>query len=335
MAVISQRRSLRISPAIFAVMILSVFSTPTTHLKAETYTLDQCLQLARKNRASIVRAKGAKRDAAASVKRQFGRIFLPNITGSYRTSESRERDQTTESLTRNGFPSSIVTITNDTLGVFVDTGGARNVVTNPVPDQDRTSSAFQLSANMTLFDGLSNIHDYLGVKKTKQRAEFDLRRAEQNIDLRVRTAYFAYLANVRNLAVQEEAVKRSKEQLNLVQSRYDVGSAALSDVLKQKVQYGNDNIALLDARNGVATSKADLGFEVGLDLNVDAEFDTTYVDDKYDGGIEDAIQTGLTSHPGLRASELDVDVNKEFMRSAYGEYLPSVSAFVSETWSDA
>ena len=65
---------------VIAILLVAglIGSAPT--VKAETYTLDQCLGLAQKNRASIVRAKGAKRDARASVKRQFGRIFLPSVS---------------------------------------------------------------------------------------------------------------------------------------------------------------------------------------------------------------------------------------------------------------
>ncbi len=318
----------------FVIVLAAGLITPISSVKAETYTLEQCLNLAQKNRASITRAKGAKRDASASVKRQFGRVFLPSLSGSYQTSESRARDQRSEQLSRNGVSDVINTVGGNQLGVFIDTGGVRNIFEVDVADQDRTSSAFRLSANITLFEGFSGLNSYKGVKKNSKRADFDLKRAKQNLDLSVRIAYFAYLANVRNLAVQEEAVKRSQEQLNLVQSRYDVGSASLSDVLKQKVQFGNDNISLLAARNGAKTSKADLGFEVGLDLNENMEFDTSYVEDKFDGALEGAIQSGVTSHPGLRSTELGVDVNRHFLNSAKGGYLPSVTAFVSENWSD-
>ncbi|MFQ5607376.1 MAG: TolC family protein [Candidatus Zixiibacteriota bacterium] len=277
---------------------------------AETYTLEQCLKLAKESRASIARARGDQRNAAASVKRQFS-IFLPNLSATYRNSESTVRNQEqTQPLP----------------------GGGDTTIT--FQDQDRGSSRFDITGSITLFNGLSNIHDYLGVKKSNQSAKLDLVRAEQNLDLEVKTRYFAYLANVRNLVVQEEAVKRSQEQLNLVQSRYDVGSASLSDVLKQKVQFGNDNLTLLGAENGVATSKADLAFAVGFDPNDDDDFDTTYVEEQYAGTMVNAISIGLKNHPGLRARTLDVDVSRHFVRSAYGEYLPRVSAFVSQDWSD-
>ncbi len=327
--VVSKIRRFAISALVLATLAVSAPSA-----QAETYTLEQCLELAQNNRASIVRAKGAKRDAKASVKRQFGRIFLPSVSGAYRTSESRARNQSSEEPVFATGQRAILDVVGDTL--FFQTRTPTGLIQKvDVPDQDRSSSSYQLSANLTLFDGFSNINDYKGVRKSSQRADYDLKRAKQNLELNVRIAYFAYLANVRNLAVQEEAVKRSQEQLNLVQSRYDVGSASLSDVLKQKVQFGNDNIALLEAQNGVKTTKADLGFEVGLNLNDEMDFDTTYVEDKFDGSLDAAIQSGVTSHPGLRSTELAVDVNRHFVRSAKGGYLPSVTAFVSESWSDA
>ncbi len=51
------------------------------------------------------------------------------------------------------------------------------------------------------------------------------------------------------LDVSGEAVKRGEERLRVVQSRYDLGSASMSDVLKAKVQYGNDKLDLVSKTN--------------------------------------------------------------------------------------
>ena len=128
-------------------------------------------------------------------------------------------------------------------------------------------------------------------------------------------------------------MKRSQEQLNLAQSRYDVGSASLSDVLKQKVQFGNDNLTLLDAQNGAQTSKADLTFTVGLNLSDDVDFDTSYTEDQYSGVMSQAIEVGLREHPGLKSAIFNEKMNSHFLKSSYGDYIPAASAFISQSWS--
>ena len=328
----SMRRYLTI---ISAALVLVLGVGAPRPVSAKTYSLEECLTLAKENRASITKALGDKRNAKASVRRQFGRLILPNISGSYRLSESRERDQTSEALVDPNPPifDSVLTNGGRWLPIAFDTSDVTEVVTTDVPDQDRSSKSLSVQASLTLFDGLSNIHDYLGVKKASEAADFDLERAKQNLELTVKAAYFTYLANVRNLAVQEEAVKRSEEQLNLVQSKYDVGSASLSDVLKQKVQFGNDNLTLLEAQQGVITSKSDLAFSVGLDPSDNDDFDTTYTERGYTGEVDGAIETALASHPGLKSSDLNFQMQKQFLKSAYGDYLPRITASASRSWS--
>lgn len=322
------------SPVLIAALACAILFGGAGPVSAKTYTLEQCLKLAKENRASIERARGDKRNATAQVKRQFSRVFLPSLSARYGKSESRARDQKTEALgPPNGFPDQLTTVGGNTIPVFIDTGGVRPIVQFDVPDQDRSSSFFSLSANITLFDGFSNWHDYAGTRSASSQSSFDLKRSEQNLDLEVKAFYFAYLANIRNLTVQEEAVKRSQEQLNLVQSRYDVGSASLSDVLKQKVQFGNDNLTLLEAQNRAQTTKADLTFAAGLDLSDEIDFDTSYTENQYSGAMKQAINIGLAEHPGLRSAALDEKMNSHFLKSSYGDYVPSASAFVSQTWS--
>ena len=120
-------------------------------------------------------------------------------------------------------------------------------------DQDRTSKALEVRASMDLFD-LANFFNYAGARADRAKAHLDVIESEQNLIYSVKLSYYAYLASVQNVQVQEQAVKRSEEQLKLIQSKYELGSAALSDVLKQKVQFGNDKLALLTAQNLVTST---------------------------------------------------------------------------------
>lgn len=307
----NKRTGRRKLPLVATAMVTLLVAGGASQVFAETYNLERCLKEARENRASIVIARGSKSNASAETRRQFGRLFLPDISSSYRISESKEREQSTE---------------------VIDTATG-SVTTIGIPDQDRSGRSYSVTGSLTLFDGLSNVHDYLGVRKDSKRASNDLKRAEQNLDLTVKLSYFAYLANVSNLTVQVEAVNRSQEQLNLVQSKYDIGSSSLSDVLKQKVQFGNDNLSLLEARQRLLTSKADLAYVVGLDPDAEIEYDTTYIARQYVGTLAEATKTGLAGHPGLRSKKLSVSVANHYAKSAYGDYFPRVAAFVTHSWS--
>ena len=108
----------------------------------------------------------------------------------------------------------------------------------------------------------------------------------------------------------------------------------MSDVLKQKVQYGNDKLALLRANNSVVTSRATLAFTIGLDPNSDATFSADYQTREFAGTLDEAVEFGLLHEPGLLSSEISVGAAKHAVRSGFASYLPTVSASYSLTKSD-
>ncbi|MCK4462082.1 MAG: TolC family protein, partial [candidate division Zixibacteria bacterium] len=228
----------------------------------ETLTLDDCITLALKNRASIIAARGAEDLAGADRRAALG-AFLPRVSAHYNYSKGYSRDLKSEAtVPTDGFLYvDTLTFVDGISGQVVDYEVVRDSVTSwetrefAQQDQDRTSKNWGLQANMSLFN-LSNWFDLAASRANREKARLDVISSEQDLVLSVKLSYYAYLAVVENIDVQEEAVKRSDEQLKLIQSKFDLGSAAKSDVLKQKVQYGNDRLALLSAQNAVITAKA-------------------------------------------------------------------------------
>ena len=123
----------------------------------------------------------------------------------------------------------------------------------------------------------------------------------------------------------EEALKRSREQLKLIESKYDLGSASLSDVLKQRVQVGNDRIELLRAQNAITSSKANLAYTIGLDPIREYSFSTVGPAVEYAGTLEEAVTTGLTNSPVIGSSEAYVGATSKYVKAALAGYLPTVS----------
>lgn len=174
-----------------------------------------------------------------------------------------------------------------------------------------------------------NFLDYAATGADVRRANLDVIASEQDLIYAVKRDYYAYLANAQNVSVQEEALKRSEEQLKLIQSRFDLGSAALSDVLKQKVQVGNDRLALLRARNTVVTSRAQLAYTIGVDPRQDWEFSRTSEPRRFEGTLDEAIVFGLEHRPALLAASEDTKAASRRLQAARTAYLPTLSGFLS------
>ena len=309
-------------------------------IQAQTLSLDDCIKLALQNRASIIRARGAEDLAKADRRAALG-AFLPRVDAYYNYSKSYSRDLKSEGTIPTGLDLYVDTLQfqDSRTGQIVDWEVVRDTVTGwetvefQQQDQDRTSKTWGAQARMSLF----NLPDWFNLARSgaaKDMAQLDVIASEQDLIYAVKFSYYAYLAVAENVSVQEEAVKRSNEQLKLIQSRFDLGSAAKSDVLKQKVQVGNDRLAMLSAQNSVITAKADLAYTIGIDPTRNFEFSETFTPRTYDGTIEDALQFGLSNQPGYLSAEKSVDASNHSLRAAKAAYLPTLGASASLGWSD-
>ena len=272
--------------------------------QAAVLTLDDAIDMALKNRASIIAARGSEELARAGKRAALG-DFLPRISASYDWDKTKYTNQKFAAI--------------DTLGNLFEEEGPDATVT-------KKSLDFGGSISFTLPDAVFN---YLAAKENAVVAKLDVISSEQDLILSVKTRYYAYLAAEQNVGVQEEAVKRSEEQLKLIQSRFELGSAAKSDVLKQRVQYGNDKLNLLQARNSVISSRASLAYTIGLDPTQEHQFSTDYIVREYTGTLDEAMHYGFTHSPDLLSQEKSVSVAKLRLTSAKTDYLPKFTPSLS------
>ena len=303
-----------------------IFAIGLTTARAETkvLTLDDCIEIALEKRASIVRARGGADQAGAEKLAALG-AFLPSLRASYSYSKGKETNIDPPNARATEYADAF-----DTTVIGSDT--AIDAISVPVAyditdQQDKgPSKNLYLRADIDLFNP-SSWFNYSAASASKARAELNVLASEQDLISSVKISFYAYLASAQNVDVQEEAVKRSAEQLKLIESRYELGSAAKSDVLKQKVQYGTDQLSLLRATNGVIQAEADLAYTIGLDPREDIVFSTDYRVQEYTGTLDDAIGFSMTNNPGLLANQKAADQAKHSVRAAKSFYLPTVSAY--------
>ncbi|MFQ5453353.1 MAG: TolC family protein [Candidatus Zixiibacteriota bacterium] len=302
-------------------VLIIILSVPVS---AQELTLNDCIQLALKNRASIISARGLE-DLAKANKRSALGAFLPNISASYRYNKGKETDIDPATQRATAYDSIITTsiINNDTAKDLYVFPSAFNIV----DEQDvGPSKSLNVSGSISVFN-LGNWFNLFEAKANKEAARLDVINSEQNLIYSVKLSYYAYLASVQNVDVQKQAVARSEEQLKLIQSRYDLGSASLSDVLKQKVQYGNDKLTFLKAKNAVVTTNASLAYTIGIDPNSEVEFSKDYISREFQGTVLDATKFGLEHEPGLLSATKELEASKHNVRSNYSSYIPTISAF--------
>ena len=319
---------------LLTLLLLTGFATDKVFAQDEL-TLDDCIEIALQKRASIIAAYGNEKLASATRLNALG-AFLPRVSAGYSYSKGKQTNRKQDALIYTLQNSTIVTEYGDnelgdpdSVKSWEYTYSDPEVTELTYDDQDLgTSKSLSLSASINVFD-LSTFFDYASANANRAIARLNVIASEQDLIYSVKVYYYAYLASVENLATQEEAVKRAEEQLKLIESKYELGSVSRSDVLKQKVQYGNDRLSLLSAKNGVTNARADLAYAIGLDPRQDYRFSQEYTTREYEGTLEEAISFGMTHKPSLLASEKEVDYYKHSYRSSKAQYLPTLSASYS------
>jgi len=264
-------------------------------------TLDECIQKGLKNDPNLVQSEENLKKAKNGVWSSYGN-FLPYITLDLGYNKSSRSTQ------------------YDFIEVY-DPEGDSTYVKDLYTDRYYGTS-FRISQN--LFSGLSR---YFGLKASKYAEKssqkwYDNQFLETIYNLKV--SYFNVLRTMKLADVQKKALERSDEQLRITETRYELGSAALSDVLKARVSNGEAKLNLIQAENNYRISMARLNQLIGEDVGRQYRVDTTVSVREVDYTLDNSIDHALEHNPQLQGYKYSLDSYKSNVRSAWGGYLPDL-----------
>lgn len=187
-----------------------------------------------------------------------------------------------------------------------------------------------INASMPLFDFGANWNRVRQASVNEDASAKTFESTRQNTILLVHQRYFGYLKERQLLAVYEDAVKSSDEQLKRTESMYEIGSVAQGDVFRQRTQLGNDRINLITQQNQVRNARSLLN--VALGRPPDAELDIIDMEalpDTRTYTLEEVLNVAIDKNPDLQSYKLQMrsaGIGKSIARTAY---LPSFSLYGS------
>jgi outer membrane protein TolC len=270
----------------FSIIVLLVAGTAA----AETLSLDDCIDIALKNNYGMIEARNLYDASVGQVQSAWGNI-LPTVDVSVSA--------------RNNWPA------RETFDP-----GTGQFYSN----ENSYSGSLDIQAG---YPGLG-LYTYANIKKShhdRHSLLYTVRNVRANLVLQVKGQYYDLLRAKMLQDVAQDAVRRGEERLRVAQSRYELGSASMSDVLKAKVQTGNDQLDLVDATNTYRLAKGNLAFVMGVDVNRDFEVDEKFPEPDFEIDYNSALNEALARNPEYRGAGLD-------LASAMDSRLISVSAFL-------
>ncbi len=153
----------------------------------------------------------------------------------------------------------------------------------------------------------------------------ELSLAQADLALNVKTAYFSALAAEALEKSAEETLASTEKHLKLAQVREQVGSSPPYDVTKAKIDRGNAQLALVQAKNNVQLARAQLSHAIGQDIG-EATLVAPAPSTAAAPPLAQAIETAVAHRPEIQSLDAQLAADRANVAHARAAYYPSLSA---------
>jgi outer membrane protein TolC len=176
---------------------------------------------------------------------------------------------------------------------------------------------------------------YYGYKAARSRADATaLMRegTELDIAMQARLDYIGVMREQENARVTGDLVRQTEERLRVTREEFEAGRVARFNVLRDEAELANAVQLDTAAHSQAALALIALKTTLGVDLSspITATEPLQYTPESV--AVEDGVQAALAAHPEVRAAEKRTEAAQSEVRSAYGRYLPELSATWMYDW---
>jgi outer membrane protein len=296
--VLIQRCSRAISGAtLFVLLVVGVGSGSAQQQPQTTLSLDEALQLARRNNPDYLATANDERLADWGVRAAYGSL-LPSASLSGSMSYQGAGEQRIGNIT------------------------------------GRTSTDYYTSSyGVNLGYRLSGSELFApGRERANRRATIaNIEAMRFSLEADVTRQYLAVLRARDGVALAEQELTRATENVRLAESRVAVGAAIPLEQTQAEVERGRAEVALLRAENDVRTQTLLLGQLVGVTLPEGTTLTTTFAISDVPWESATLVATALDANPVVRAARAGERAADAGVRMARSAYFPSMN--VSAGWS--
>lgn len=190
-------------------------------------------------------------------------------------------------------------------------------------------NTFVYGATLTqpLFLGGAGVAGIKIARAAQRAAEQSLESQRQNLIYQTTNAFYACLVTDEIVNVQEEAMNQAEKNLEVVQKKYDVGSASGFDKMRAEVEVANLKPQLISARNNQKAARTALKTVLGLerDVEVDVEGAFKYAEDNFEGkSLKEFQQIAQRNRPELQALAEQKYIAQKGVTLARSSFMPKL-----------
>lgn len=191
------------------------------------------------------------------------------------------------------------------------------------------------SYGLTIRQNLLNFeawYAYQAAQENDKAAALNLAEAEQELIMRVATAYFDVLQSQDNLETfraEEDAAARVLEQS---QERFEVGLVPITDVYESQASYDLARVNRLVEENTLNQRYEALEAITGLDHQNLAPLEEAFPIDGLDENMDLWVQVAMENNLAIRAAEKNLSASEQEAKAARAAMLPTMDVSAGYNW---
>tara|TARA_R100001143_G_scaffold5508_1_gene8318 strand:- start:8543 stop:9895 length:1353 start_codon:yes stop_codon:yes gene_type:complete len=191
-------------------------------------------------------------------------------------------------------------------------------------DLDQETTRYGVNVSQSVLN-LASWYSYQGAKEADQARMFNFQAQEQDLIIRVASAYFNVLRAIDDLNTRRQEEEASQRQFERTQQREEVGLVAITEVYEAQAAYDLARNNTILAEDILASSYEALEAITGQPHpNIDVlreDFPVTPAD----GDIEQWVSEAMNNNPQLQAALAGVDAQTLIAKARRSDHLPTVS----------
>ncbi|RZJ67650.1 MAG: TolC family protein [Flavobacterium sp.] len=206
-------------------------------------------------------------------------------------------------------------------------GTSIDPITSNYVSQMIHSTNVGVGTQLTLFNG-----NYLNntVKENEllvKQNEFFVSEAKNNISLSVTEAYLQALYYKEAIAIAENTVASSKEQVSQMKVKYDAGSVAQLDVADLQTQQSSDEVNLITSKNNYRQQLITLKQLLELDPLSEFDIESPELPDAQliTPDLKSVYETAVSTLPEIKSAKTQIEISQVALDKSKAGYLPTLS----------
>ncbi|MEO5510283.1 MAG: TolC family protein [Longimicrobiales bacterium] len=281
--------------------------TPTTTRMPATLTLEEAVRLARTNNPQFMQSFNDVEVAEANVRSTLGSI-LPGVSAGMGINGGRSHVET--------YPDPVTQKPEQLPNASTSTG---------------SSVGQSVNLSMTLFDGGRGFRTLAAQKASAEAAEAAVTMGRNELDSRVRQAFFLALRAEQSIALNERLLASAQERLIQTEALFRIAVARQSDLLGAKEEIATQQLSVERAKADATKARLALALAIGIasdgSFALAGNLPTVY--DPARLNADSLVQIALRSNPTVLRQDLMVTVAEKQAQAAIGSRWPSISTSFS------